>query len=148
MDRSPAIEAASQFLSTVWDGEAPSGEMLLAALDRLLAAYHATPDALASETDLEAPRSDDGELRQKLAARFPDYGYYQVSDPAGSLEDAVMIGDAIDDLLDLTLDMREVAWLAEQVGPDDAHWSFRLNYFHWGRHARELGLYLHARQFE
>jgi hypothetical protein len=58
-----------------------------------------------------------------------------------------MMGDAIDDLADLTLDMREVVWLAEHVGLDDAHWSFRLHYFHWGRHARELALYLHSRQF-
>lgn len=56
-----------------------------------------------------------------------------------------MVGDAIDDLADLTLDMREVVWLADHVGVDDAHWSYRLHFFHWGRHARELSLYLHAR---
>ena len=55
------------------------------------------------------------------------------------------MGDAINDLADLTLDMREVCWLAEHAGVDDAHWSFRLHFFHWGLHARELSFYLHAR---
>ena len=60
-------------------------------------------------------------------------GLCPVSDPIGSIEDAAMMGDAIDDLADLTLDMREVVWLADHMGLDDAHWSFRLQYSHWGR---------------
>jgi hypothetical protein len=135
------------FLSVVWKGEKPADLTLLSALDRLVEAYHHTPDAGPSDTDVEAPRQAGPTLHQQAAARFPDYGLYPVSDPNASPEDAAMMGDAIDDLADLTLDMREVVWLAEHVGLDDAHWSFRLHYFHWGRHARELALYLHSRQF-
>jgi hypothetical protein len=40
--------------------------------------------------------------------------------------------------------MREVVWLAGDIGLDDAHRSFRLHYCHWRRHTRELALYLHA----
>ncbi|HET6941361.1 MAG TPA: hypothetical protein VFH89_04275 [Sphingomicrobium sp.] len=58
-----------------------------------------------------------------------------------------MVGDAVDDLTDITQDMRAVVWFADNVGRDDAHWAFRLFFFHWGRHARELSLYLHARRF-
>ena len=147
MDKSPTVEAARQFLSIVWEGERPTDDAVLAALDRLVEAYHQTPDAGPSAAALEAPRSGGPTLYQKVAARFPDYGLYPVSDPTASPDDAAMMGDAIDDLADLTLDMREVVWLAEHIGPDDAHWSFRIHYFHWGRHARELALYLHARQF-
>jgi hypothetical protein len=70
-------------------------------------------------------------LCEEIAKRFPDYGYYPVSDPTGAPGDkeAVMTGDAIDDLMDITLDMREVVWLADHVGVDDAHWSFRLRFF-------------------
>lgn len=50
-----------------------------------------------------------------------------------------------DDLSDLTLDMREVVWTAEHLGIDDAHFAFRLLFFHWGQHARELSLYLSSR---
>jgi len=149
MDKSPTIAAARHFLSVVWDGDTPSDEALLSALDRLVAAYHDTPDDGPSDTELEAPRSGGPPLYKKVANRFPDYGYYPVSDPSASPgdEDAAMTGDAIDDLMDLTLDMREVVWLADNVGANDAHWSFRLLFFHWGQHARELSLYLHARQF-
>jgi len=149
MDKAPAIEAARHFISVAWDGDAPSDAALLSALDRLVAAYHDTPEVGPSETELEAPRSGGPSLYKEVAGRFPDYGYYPVSDPAGSPGDdpAAMTGDAIDDLMDLTLDMREVIWLADHVGADDAHWSFRLLFFHWGRHARALSLYLHARQF-
>jgi hypothetical protein len=147
MEKSPAVEAARQFLSAVWDGEPPTDEALLFALDRLVAAFHHTPEAGPADTDLEAPRAGGPALYSKVAERFPAYGLYPKSDQSASFEDAGMMGDAIDDLSDLTLDMREVVWLADHIGLDDAHWSFRLGYSHWGRHARELGLYLHARQF-
>lgn len=145
MERSPAIEAARHFLTVVWDGDAPSDEALLAALDRLVAAYHETPHASPSDEDVEAPRQDGKSLAAEVAVRFPDYGFYPVADPIKPLEDAAMMGDAIDDLADLTLEMREVLWLAQHVGVDDAHWHFRLLFFDWGCHARELSLYLHAR---
>jgi hypothetical protein len=147
MEKSPTVEAARQFLSVVWEGEPPTDEALLFALDRLVVAFHHTPDVGPSDTDLQAPRAGEPALYKEVAGRFPAYGLYPVSDPIASIEDATMMGDAIDDLADLTLDMREVVWLADHIGMDDAHWSFRLYYFHWGRHARELALYLHARQF-
>jgi hypothetical protein len=147
MEGSSTVEAARQFLTVVWEGETPSDEGLLATLDRLVEAYHGTPKVGPADADLEAPRSGGPALYQKVAARFPDYGHYPVSDPTASIDDEPMMGDAIDDLADLTLDMREVVWRAENLGADDAHWYFRLLYFHWGRHARELALYLHSRQF-
>lgn len=147
MDNSPAVDAARHFLSTVWESKTPSDEELLFALDRLVEAFHRTPDVEPSNTELEAPRSGGPALYKEVAERFPAYGLYSMSDPTASIEDAAMVGDAIDDLADLISDMREVVWWADHIGFDDAHWSFRLHYFNWGRHARELGLYLHARQF-
>lgn len=147
MVRSPALDAARHFLTVVWDGERPSDEALVAALDRLVAAYHVTPDGEVSDFDDDAPREEGAALYEQLAERFPDYGMYPVADPSKPLENAMMMGDAIDDLADLTLDMREVIWSAENLGVDDAHWSFRLHFFHWGQHARELSLYLCSRLF-
>lgn len=94
---------------------------------------------------MDAPRQEAASLCAELAARFPEYGFYPVADPAKTMEDALMMGDAIDDLADLTLDMREVVWAAEHLGIDDAHFAFRLLFFHWGQHARELSLYLCSR---
>jgi hypothetical protein len=147
MDTSPAVEAARRFLSLVREGEAPTDAALLAALDRLILAYHDTPEAVPSDTELEAPRPDGSVLYKDVAERFADYGFYPMSDPIASIDKAAMMGDAIDDLVDITSDLSGILWLADHVGLDDAHWSFRLYYFHWGRHARELALYLHARQF-
>lgn len=148
MQNSPAIDAARQFLAIVWEGQAPSEDVLSSALDNLVSAYHLTPDDGPSDGDLEPPSEDGPAIYKKVAARFPGYGHYPVADPRATLESALMMGDAIDDIADITLDMRKVVWLAEHVGTNDAHWLFRLSFCHWGRHARELSLYLHARRFE
>ncbi|MES2988066.1 MAG: hypothetical protein V4808_09185 [Pseudomonadota bacterium] len=71
---------------------------------------------------------------------------YPVADPLAPIDDGKMLADAIDDLADMTRDLREVIWRDEILGPDDAAWAFHLLAYHWGGHARELGLYLHARQ--
>lgn len=147
LDHSPAIEAARNFLTVAWEGPAPTDAALSAALDRLLTAYHAAPGAAPSDSDREAPGRDYPSLYKEVAARFPDYGLYPVADPMGQPNEAVMMADAIDDLADLTSDMREVVWFVENLGTDDAYRAFRLHFPHWGRHARELSLYLHARQF-
>lgn len=145
MDHSPALAAARHFLATVLKDEVPTDEALLAALDQLVAAYHETPDGDVTNVDVDVPRQVGASLHKELSARFPHYGFYPVADPAKPIEEAMMMGDAIDDLTDLTLDMREVTWLAEHVGIEDAHSSFRLQFFHWGQHARELSIYLCSR---
>jgi hypothetical protein len=103
MNPSPAIAAAQQFLSTVWDGQPPSDEALLRVLDRLVAAYHETPHGDVTDAEVDAPRQDGASLYKQVAARFPSFGYYPVADPIKSLEDALMTADAIDDLADLTV---------------------------------------------
>lgn len=145
MHHSPTIAAAQRFLSIVWDGEPPSDESLLGALDRLVAIYHDTPNGDVTDAEIDAPQQEGALLYKQLAVRFPDYGIYPVADPTKHIEDALMMADAIDDLADLTLDMREVIWFAEQVSIDDAHFAFRLHHFHWGQHARELSVFLCGR---
>lgn len=106
-----------------------------------------TPIADPSEHDPDPPSENGPALFQAVAARFPEYGYYPVADPLASIEKTASLGDAIDDIADITRDVREVVWRSESQGLADAHWSFQLNYFHREQHARELSLYLYARQF-
>jgi hypothetical protein len=146
MQPSPAIEAARRFLGVVWDGDPPSDAALCEALDRLIVAYYETPDALVSDSELEAPRQDGPSLYREVADRFPDYGLYAVAEPLEEVDQEIGMADAIDDLADITKDMREVVWLADNVSLDDAQWSLRLHYFLWGEHARRLSLYLFERQ--
>jgi hypothetical protein len=145
MQSSPALQAANRFLGLVWEGDTPSDEALLAALDGLVASYHLTPEGDVSDPNVDAPRQEHTSVLAEVAARFPNYGFYPVADPTKTMDDALMMADAIDDLADLTRDMREVVWLAEHLGIDDAHWTFRLMFSHWGQHARELSLYLCGR---
>lgn len=146
MTSSPTVEAARHFLHLVWNGDPPTDEALSHALDRLVLAYYDTPDVGGSISELEAPRQDGASIYSGIATRFPDYGLYPVAEPLEPIDQQMGMADAIDDLADLTNDMREVVWFAENVGIDDAHWSFRLHYFHWGEHARRLSFYLFARQ--
>jgi hypothetical protein len=142
-----AASIANEFLSVVWDGSPPDNETLLRALDRLLSRSHEVLNAHCADDDTEPPTTDGPALFQAAALRFPKFGMYPVVDPLASIDDDKMLACAVDDIADITRDLREVIWRDEHLGSDDAAWCFRLLYFHWARHARELSLYLHARQF-
>jgi hypothetical protein len=84
----------------------------------------------------------------EVGARFPNLGYYASADPATVLDEKATVGDAIDDLIDIVRELREVSWRYDALGADDAHWHFRLMFeSHWGRHLRDLSLYLYVKQF-
>lgn len=147
MPSSPAIDAARNFISVACEGPVPTDAHLSEALDRLIAAYYVTSDAIPSASDLEAPRDGGPSHFQWVGKRYADYGFYPLADPMDAPDAPISIGDAVDDLGDIILDMREVVWLADNIGIGDAHWSFRVHFFHWGTHARDLLRYLHGRQF-
>ncbi|WP_208352896.1 hypothetical protein [Pseudaestuariivita rosea] len=147
MEQISATSAARAFLDKVWGGDAPSDAELSSALDQLVCAYHATKPQTNVNSDVTGPERDWNTLYAQTGARFPDYGYYSVADPMDMISFSASVGDAIDDIADITQDMREVIWLAENSSAADAEYRFRTLFFHWGRHARELTLYLHARQF-
>lgn len=124
MCESPIISAAHRFLEAVMGGEAPSDGLLLKALDGLLVAYHDLPDHFPADY-AEPPERDWKALYREFQLRFPDLGLYPVCDPAQEPGvEQIMVGDAIDDLTDITLDMRDVIWLADNAGEDAAHHAY------------------------
>ena len=145
MARPPAY-IARDFLAVLWDSPAPDEATLSRALDRLLFLSHEVPSEDCAEEDLDPPSVDGPSLYREVASRFPDLSMYPVADPLGPIDEETTLADAIDDIADLTRDLREVVWRAENLGSNDAAWYFRLMYFHWATHARRLGMYLHARQ--
>lgn len=145
MDRSPTLQAAREFLSVVWEGDPPTDEQLLRSLDRLIATYHSTPAGGVTDEKVDAPEKDGATIYREVALRFPQLGLYPIADPSAEYNDALMMADAIDDLADIIGDMQEVVWFAEHVSMEDAHFMFRLHFFHWGQHARGLANYLHDR---
>ena len=130
-------------------GAPPTVEALSLALDALVLAMHALPDVAVSAVDIDPPVRDGHAMYSALRPRFPGLGYHGVADPLEvSPPGEVMVGDAIDDLTDIVGDLEQCLWRHDNVGLDDALWHLGLLYrTHWGRHARELGLYLHALQF-
>jgi hypothetical protein len=147
MKPSPIIQTAWRLLDLTLQEEPPTDAALAEALDELALAYHQVPEGRAATGIEEPPVRDGAALRDLITARFPAYGLYAVADPLGLSSDKAGTGDAIDDLVDLAGDMAEAVWRFDHLGADDAHHYLRLLHFHWGRHLRELSLYLHARRF-
>jgi hypothetical protein len=141
-----AIEVARNFLAVVWADVPPDDAQLERALDRLLAAFHDVHPAEGVDCDVVPPKEEWSDLYEQIRVRFPNLGHYTVASPLAVGEGSVLTGDPIDDLADLTSDLRQVVWRGDHFGADEAAWYFHLMYeVHWGRHARELALYLHAR---
>jgi len=114
---------------------------LVRLLDRLaLASHDAAPDE--SGRDADTPRREYPEVRATVAQRFPSFGLYRSG--GTDLDEESLVGDAIDDLSDILIDLSEVAWLWNNVGELEARWQFHFGFVrHWGSHLRSLQWYLH-----
>ena len=145
------IDEVTSFLGLISaaSGSAPDPYTALsAALDRLALAYHAAPEC-APSSDEEEPPADCVETRRSIQCKFPHLGLYPWIHPLDAVDGTLGMGDALDDLTDIVLDLRNVAWRWENTSPADATWYFKLSYStHWGRHLANLRSYLHAVVFE
>jgi len=143
MSKPANILAAERFVELVTECESPSIQMLSRHLDELALSYHDTPDGDPNDSD-EPPRPEYRVSHADISKRFPNLGYYGTADPT-EVPGEPLVGDAIDDIMDIANDLKEVLWRYERFGPDDADWHFRFLYqVHWGAHLRELARYLHA----
>ena len=140
------ITAARRYIDLVTTDVNPTIAALARCLDELAITYYDTPPGMPDERADEPPRATvayDG-----FGSLFPDLGYYGVADPAETAGD-VLVGDAIDDIMDIARDLEEVLWRSEHIGSADADWHFRLLFeAHWGVHLRNLSRYLHSKQFD
>lgn len=110
-------------------------------LDQLALATHAAGPT-APDTDREAPRREYEAVREAVAPRFPNCGLYRSAGTEPN--DEFLVGDAIDDITDIALDLSDVLWLWEHAGEADALWQFHFDFrTHWGSHLRGLQCYLH-----
>lgn len=121
---------------------------LLASLDGLATVYHAT-EATPGDPQLpDPPRADAAQIRGDLVAAFPSLGHYAVVTPVLDPEAEVLMGDAIDDLADITSELRDVEWRLANTTAADATWAFRFGFeHHWGRHLADVRSYLHYELF-
>ena len=118
--------------------------LLSCSLSRLLNLGERLPD-LFDENEYE-PELDTKEIENKLSKRFVDFGFYSSADPdieiVGDMQ-ALMVGDALDDLQDIYTDLNIALKYFEMGVWKNMFWHARLMFGHWGRHAIDLKSYLH-----
>lgn len=107
---------------------------LVRALDRLVAAVHDVRFEFDDAEYPEAPELAYAEARPLVSSRFPEFGPYTV--PASMLPGTteLVLGDSIDDLADLIIELRAVEWRFEHTSEADALWPSRTAFTCTGPH--------------
>jgi hypothetical protein len=90
-------------------------------------------------------RSGLPEIRQNIETNFKEFGYYKtlldIEDIDNDNDNA--IGDAIDDLTDITFDLLEIKWRIENNSLNDGLWYFQLIFYsHTQQHILDLLNYM------
>ncbi|MCA0237776.1 MAG: DUF5063 domain-containing protein [Bacteroidetes bacterium] len=94
------------------------------------------------ETDFpDFDKSQLPDIRQNVASNFKDFGFYktilEIND-IDNLKDGA-IGDAIDDLSDIIIDLLEIKWRIEINSLADGLWFFQLTFYgHTQQHILNL----------
>lgn len=140
--------AIDEFIAVVEDAQIPTEERLQRlrrSLDGLAWLQHEIACTFDEREYLDAPDTDHDALRQVVSAHFPELGYYNI--PSSITQHIAAaetdVGDAIDDIVDITRELYEVRWRWEHNSADDALWYFQDMYFHhWESHLRGLQLCL------
>lgn len=151
MNREEIRAAIDSFFAAI-EGDIPTDERvpkLSLALDQLALSVHFA-DYNFDERDFpDAEVREYPTVREIVSPNFPELGYYNVAlDISDKItETSLAIGDAIDDICDIAGDLEAVLWCWENTSVDDALWHFKEGFgFHWGKHLRDLQLYLHDLQ--
>lgn len=84
-------------------------------------------------------------IRQNIESNFKDFGFYKITlniNDISNLQDSA-IGDAIDDLNDIIIDLLEIKWRIENNSLADGLWFFELTFYsHTQQHILDLLNYM------
>ena len=139
-----AVRAYFQVIETPPADEIARLRALGVVLDQLSNAYAAAPEAPFVDGNDPPERHDYKAMCDRVRQAFPKFGYYAVVDPVPDPDAEVTMGDAIDDMADIALDLQQVLWLWDHARQDEAVWLFQFGYrSHWGAHLHELRRYVH-----
>ena len=125
-------------------------ETLIHSLDKLTCQVHEAEFEFDENEYDDAPEINYGELRTVVEKKFPKLGYYHTSDFEEPTEKSgeVSLGDAIDDIVDIVADLKDVKWYFENTSRNNAIWHFVIGFrSHWGGHVRELQTYLYRNYY-
>ncbi|MEM8771512.1 MAG: DUF5063 domain-containing protein [Pseudomonadota bacterium] len=119
---------------------------LSSSLSKLLDLGERLPD-LYDDHEYE-PQITFEEMKDKISNRFVDFSSYSNADPdinlVGDMK-ALTVGDALDDLVDIYIDLNTALAYFENGVWKNMFWHARLMFGHWGRHAIDLKSYLHQK---
>jgi hypothetical protein len=98
------------------------------------------------ETDFsDIDKSQLPDIRQNVSSNFKDFGFYKTIldiNDIDNLKDNA-IGDAIDDLSDIIIDLIEIKWRIENNSLADGLWFFELTFYsHTQQHILDLLNYM------
>lgn len=139
--------AIAEFLDLIEHGteslpESEAGLDLL--LDHLALARHYC-EGDADDDAKDAPTADQDALRDKISGQFPRFGLYNTPDVVTDdiAEASCIVGDAIEDIVEITADLHEVAWHLDNGQEAHGLWLYAWGFdAHWGSHLRQLQVYL------
>jgi hypothetical protein len=121
-------------------------ELLELWLGQLAFIQHFIGDVQEDGKSSPPPVRDYTHWRKLIAEQFPVLGYYSIPDaiPLQTSASGISVGDAVDNLVEITAEIAECVWRWENNGENDALWYLRFSYqTHWGTQLRHLQAYIH-----
>lgn len=114
-------------------------------LDRLAMDLHNVSFQFDEKEYSDPPVRDYREWRDLISRRFPYLGHYNTithdADHHGDGE--IFVGDALDDIADISAELQDVRWYFENTSDANALWYLENGYrTHWARHLRDLQSHL------
>jgi hypothetical protein len=89
----------------------------------------------------ESDKTDSSHIRQNVTSNFKDFGFYKTIldiNDIDNLKDNA-IGDAIDDLTDIIIDLLEIKWRVENNSLANGLWFYELIFYsHTQQHILDL----------
>lgn len=85
------------------------------------------------------------DIRKNIESNFKEFGFYNIVLDINNIENKtdIAIGDAIDDLTDITFDLLEIKWRIENNSLNDGLWFFQLIFnSHTQQHILDLLNYM------
>jgi hypothetical protein len=88
-------------------------------------------------------------IRQNIETNFKDFGFYKMLLDINDFENKTenTLGDSVDDLLDIIIDLLEVKWRIENNSLDDGLWFFKFIFrSHTQQHILDLLNYIKQKE--
>ena len=139
--------AIDSFLEIIDNDLVPANQNeFVKSLDNLALSINYLNGVVFDETEYpDEPKLNYNEIRKIISKKFPNYGYYNIpSKTTKEIADTeIVVGDALDDICDLYMDMKKIKWRFKNTSQMDALWDFQFGYTtHWGQHLRNLQWYI------